>query len=140
MRRSGNRKALLFTRKRQFSFRQTGGAAPDQHGFSCGRGRSPSPLPSPPGRGERGGNFGEISTRPVSSHREERFSNNSSRKSGAAAESNPVKPSQIQSNQIFFTASERPSPGSRRPTREKRLKLPSEPNSKTRVSDCAAND
>ena len=59
-----------------------------------------TPCPLPPGEGECDGAFGEISTRPVSPHREERFSNNTGRKSGVAAESSPVKPSQTQSNQI----------------------------------------
>ena len=65
--------------------------------FLAGVDVPPHPCPLPPGEGERDGAFGEISTRPVSSHLEERFSNNSGRKSGVAAESNPVKPNQGES-------------------------------------------
>ena len=63
------------------------------------------PGPLPPGEGERGGTLRELSTRPVSSQREERFSTDSGRQSGVAAESSSVKPSQTQSNPvkpIFF--------------------------------------
>ena len=47
-----------------------------------------------------------------------------------AVQSNPVKPSQTQSNQIFLIVTEWSSPGSRRPERAKRLKLRNEPKSK----------
>ena len=84
-----------------FSFFQTEGSrAGSAMAFAAGVDVPPHPCPLPPGEGERDGAFGEISTRPVSSHLEERFSNNTGRKSGVAAESSPVKPSQTQSNPV----------------------------------------
>ena len=60
--------------------------------------RYPGPLPG--GEGECGGTLRELSTRLVSSQREERFSKSSGRQSGAAVESGPGAANPTKSNLI----------------------------------------